>query len=145
MKNDTDYIRVLNDNGIRPSVQRIAIYKYVAEHTNHPTVDTVYRELNPLYPTLSRTTVYSTLHTLAQSNLILSVRIEDDEIRYDGNTNPHIHFKCKNCGEIFDIFPEQISTIYDSYKSIIPEGFKAEYEEINIWGICPECEKKSRT
>ena len=72
-RTDKDYAEDLNKNGIRPSIQRIAIYKYIQEQPVHPTVDKVFTSLNKLYPTLSRTTVYNTLKTFAQCGLINSV------------------------------------------------------------------------
>ena len=58
------YQTILADAGIRPSIQRIAVYGYLCEHPVHPDVETVYDALNPIYPTLSKTTVYNTLKGL---------------------------------------------------------------------------------
>ena len=47
----------LQGHNIKPSVQRIAIMKYLMEHRTHPTVDEIYTALSPTIPTLSKTTV----------------------------------------------------------------------------------------
>ena len=44
----TDAIDILNSHNIRPSVQRIAVLKYLLEHRIHPTVDDIYLALNPI-------------------------------------------------------------------------------------------------
>ena len=49
----------LQGHNIKPSVQRIAIMKYLMEHRTHPTVDEIYTALSPTIPTLSKTTVYN--------------------------------------------------------------------------------------
>jgi len=56
-----NYHTRLNAVGIRPSVQRVAVYAYLCEHPVHPTVETVYSALSSDYPTLSKTTIYNTL------------------------------------------------------------------------------------
>lgn len=56
----------LQGHNIKPSVQRIAIMKYLMEHRTHPTVDEIYTALSPTIPTLSKTTVYNTLKILSE-------------------------------------------------------------------------------
>ena len=51
-------IERLKSLGIRPSEQRIVILEYLLGHRTHPTVETIYSELSPKMPTLSKTTVY---------------------------------------------------------------------------------------
>ena len=139
MEQDSVYAQKMQEKGIRPSFQRIVIYKYLAENKNHPTVDAVYSALSPLHPTLSRTTVYNTLHLFAQNRLIQQVNIEDDQARYDVETSPHMHFKCIKCGKIIDIFHEKIRDFYSSCTTLLPEHFTTEHSEINIWGVCAQC------
>lgn len=52
--------------GIRPSIQRVAIMKYLQAHHTHPTVEDVYLALKKQLPTVSRTTVYNTLRMLSE-------------------------------------------------------------------------------
>ena len=140
MEENSTYAQKLTSRGIRPSVQRIAIYKFLCENKIHPTVDTVFKSLYPDYPTLSRTTVYNTLHLFALQNLIQTVKIEDDEIRYDADVISHGHFKCVTCGRIFDIFDDvQIPEIFDKTDSLLPQGFKSVQKELNVWGYCKDC------
>ena len=71
----------LIDNGIKPSVQRIAIMKYLFEHRTHPTVDDIFHDLHDAIPTLSKTTVYNTLKLFSEKGAILSLTI--DEKKFD--------------------------------------------------------------
>lgn len=134
------YVETLVNKQIRPSVQRIAIYRYIYDHKNHPTVDTVYDELSPNFPTLSKTTVYNTIHLFKENNLVQEIRIEDDEIRYDAELRPHLHFKCTKCNNIFDIMENNSeNTLNESIIKLLPQGFKQTHIETNIWGICKNC------
>ena len=59
--------------GIRPSIQRVAIMKYLATHHTHPTVEEVFLALKKQLPTVSRTTVYNTLRMLSEHTSSASV------------------------------------------------------------------------
>ncbi len=61
--------------GVAPSTPRIAVYKYLCEMRNHPTADEVYNVLLPLYPTLSRTTVYNTMKVLREHRAVQTILI----------------------------------------------------------------------
>ncbi|HBG65037.1 MAG TPA: transcriptional repressor [Treponema sp.] len=143
MEQDSGYLHELQAKGIRPSQQRLAIYAYVKQHRTHPTTDAVYTALSPDYPTLSRTTVYNTLHLFCERGLIQKVCIEDEEIRYDAELREHIHFKCSCCGEIFDIFSEKIPAMFRDCRELLPPAFRAARQEMTVWGTCPQC--RSRT
>lgn len=129
----------LKQSGIRPSVQRMAIYDYVASHPVHPTAETVYAALHPSLPTLSRTTVYNTLRQLSDKGIIQTVIIDEGELRYDAETRSHIHFKCTACKRIFDIFPGVRVP-----KSALPEGFVSVKTQTNVWGLCKDCADRAR-
>lgn len=135
-----DYAKAIEEKGIRPSVQRTAIFGYISENKTHPTVDNVYTALSPSYPTLSRTTVYNTLKLFAEKNLVQVLKIEDDELRYDSVTKPHIHFKCRRCGRIFDVFDdERIGAFNKECSRLLKSGFKIESIQTSIWGTCSDC------
>ena len=135
-----NYFSQIAESGIRPSDQRIAIYKYLCENHVHPTVDMIFSELTDEHPTLSRTTIYNTLKLFTDHGLVQAVHIDEDKLRYDANTEPHIHFKCIKCSKIIDIPCDgQLSSINSSLCSFLPEGAIARKIQTYIWGICPEC------
>ena len=89
--------------GIKPSLHRIAIMEYLMEHLTHPTVDVIFNALYPSIPTLSKTTVYNTLKLLEEQGAIQAITIDDKNLRYDSIISCHAHFKCKQCGNVYDI------------------------------------------
>ena len=88
--------------GIRPSIQRVAIMKYLQAHHTHPTVEDVFLALKKQLPTVSRTTVYNTLRMLSEHHAALMITIDEHRVCYDGVTDPHAHFFCKRCEKVFD-------------------------------------------
>lgn len=133
MKKDS-IIKILESRNIQPSYQRMKIFEYIMKHRTHPTVDAIYRSLAGEIPTLSRTTVYNTLKILAEKNLVSQVTIEENEVRYDYSEEPHLHFKCKKCGNLYDIFHR-----CDLLKEKEIDGHKIEEYHLYLKGLCKTC------
>ena len=134
---DTKIVNVsefLRSNGIKPSFQRMKIFEYLMNTTEHPTVDIIYKTLIHEIPTLSKTTVYNTLNLFVKNNVALLLTIEDNETRYDANTSLHGHFKCETCERVLD-FKAEISDL------VIKEldNFQINQQHIYFKGICSGC------
>ena len=125
----------LDSKKIRPSLQRIAVYDFLLKNPVHPSADVIYSALAPTIPTLSKTTVYNTLKQFAEAGLVNTITIEDGELRFDADTSDHIHFKCTECGKVFDVY-ENI----EIEKDILPKGFRLIKSQTNLWGICRDCQ-----
>jgi Fur family transcriptional regulator, peroxide stress response regulator len=128
-----EYKKQLEEKGIRATQQRLAVYDYLKNHKNHPTVETIYNTLHPQMPTLSKTTLYNTLKLLTEKKLALSLTIDSEEVRFDGDISDHGHCKCRKCGEVFDF------ALSEESPGTIPEGFSSENTHVYVWGICKEC------
>ncbi len=127
---------LLKEKGVKPSLQRLKILEYLFNNENHPTVDQIYNDLNVEIPTLSKTTVYNTLNVLIDAGLVKVVNIESSESRYEGISAEHGHFKCKECGKIYDL--EFDMELIDKQ---VPPGFKVSEKDIYFKGICKDCFK----
>nr|WP_307775697.1 Fur family transcriptional regulator [uncultured Cetobacterium sp.] len=126
----------LKMHDIKPSYQRMKIFQYLLENKTHPTVDEIYKALSPEIPTLSKTTVYNTLNLFMEKGIAKVIIIEENETRYDADTETHGHFKCENCGKVYDI-PVKLEEmqLHDM------EGFQIKEYHIYFKGICPNCSK----
>lgn len=125
--------------GLKPSVQRMVILNYLLTHRTHPTIEDVHRDLSKKLPTLSKTTVYNTLRLFAEHKAALMVTIDERRVCYDGDTEPHAHFLCKECGKILDFFDDETLSAMDK-KEI--DGNRIDEMNIYYKGICAECLKK---
>ncbi len=123
----------LSKHGIKPSEQRLLIYDYLHKHHNHPTADNIYMALTPNNKTLSKTTVYNTLKLFVSKGVATIVNIEDNEVRYDADTSIHGHFKCKNCGGLFDF------TVVNEIQTKGLDDFQIDEYHINLKGYCKVC------
>ena len=126
----------LRNKDIRPSYQRKRILEFLWDTKSHPTADDIYQKLHPEIPTLSRTTVYNTLRLFEKHNIIQSVVIETNEMRFDGDISTHGHFKCFECGRVYDI-PVNEKYQFDLGNALVKET------HIYFRGVCPHCREEN--
>jgi len=127
----------LIEKSIRPSYQRIRVLEALTRKETHLTVDEIYSQLSPEIPTLSKTTVYNTLHMLVEAGLAREVTIDETETRYDATLRDHGHFRCESCGTIynFEIDLEKMP-IQGLNLFVISE------KNVYFKGLCPNCVSK---
>ncbi|NLW55308.1 MAG: transcriptional repressor [Firmicutes bacterium] len=120
--------------GIRPTHQRLEILKYLAEHRVHPTAEMIYSSLKTEIPTFSKTTVYNTLKLLEKKGVISALATVEDQIRYEANLTPHGHFKCIQCGRLFDF---ELTGVLPPRTEI--DGHQVLECQVMVKGICRQC------
>lgn len=123
--------------GKRVTTQRVEIFREVASSCEHPDAETVYEKVKERLPNISFDTVYRTLSSLEDMDMIFRVDSLLQKARFDADRRPHDHFICIKCGEVYDIFPE------DGYNVQIPKNSEkfGEIKDINLQvrGICNKC------
>ncbi len=119
---------------IKPSFQRIKIFEYIRNSNNHPTVDEIYKHIVKDIPTLSKTTVYNTLNLFIDKDIASVITIEENETRYDVIMSHHGHFKCTQCGRIYDVTIDMSDLHLDTL-----EGFKIDEKHLYFKGKCKIC------
>lgn len=127
----------LKSHEIKPSYQRMKIFEYLIVNRNHPTVDTIYQALIKEIPTLSKTTVYNTLNLFVEKKIVTVIVIEENETRYDADVSIHGHFKCQQCGEVYDI-----NIRMDDIDISTLDNFQINEHHVYFKGICEKCLKK---
>ena len=133
--NKTRLLMELTDAGIRPSIQRLEIFEFISSCRSHPTAEEIFSFLRRNNPTLSRTTVFSSVKLLADKGLVNDIDIASDSTRYDSKLYaPHAHFICRYCRKIIDI-------PFDMSQLPAPSGYKCDNVNVYFKGICPECDK----
>lgn len=128
----------LIENGVKPSLQRIALMNYLHTHKTHPSVDEMYEALHEEIPTLSRTTVYNTMKLFVKHKVASLVSIEEKNARFDGNVSLHGHFVCQKCNRLYDF---SINDQLLNKKELIStlDNFTIENIQIYCKGICKNC------
>ena len=131
------YVKMLRENSIKTTLQRLEILRYLDDHRTHPMADQIYLDLKEKNPSLSKTTVYNSLKIFKEHGIIQTLTISSSEIRYDFKCTIHHHFLCKKCGRIIDI-----NSSCPHIEKIRKEGYQIDEVHGYFKGICKKCIKK---
>lgn len=122
----------------RNTVQRQIILDTLKKMRVHPTIDDLYADIHMGHPSISKSTVYRNLRQLAHKGAIRQVSLPDGLERYDGETNPHYHFKCTGCGHILDLDIRYLTGMNDKVQE--EYGVQVDRHDIVFSGLCQKCQ-----
>lgn len=130
----------LKEIGLKITPQRQAILELLEGNKGHPSAEGIYREILKQYPGVSFATVYNTLSKLAESGRIQVLDIDPSRRRFDWCTEPHCHFYCRKCGEVFDI-PSRSPLIagLNEQGGGNLGGHRIDAVQFNLKGVCKDC------
>jgi Fur family transcriptional regulator, stress-responsive regulator len=125
---------LLRARGLRVTPQRRAILgAFSHEAAEHLSADEIHARAAAVVPELGRGTVYATLAELTELGL-LAARGSPEPVRYETNTEPHQHFRCRLCLRLFDV-----ELADPTGGTAAAAGFVVEQITITAEGVCAEC------
>jgi len=118
-----DYRAELKRNGLRVTPQRLAVYEAVDMLHDHPTAEEVSHFIRKKHPDVATGTVYKTLDTLVEKDLIKRVKTDSGLLRYDAVKDTHHHIYCTHCDRIEDYYDDELTEMINDYfeKKRIPD------------------------
>ncbi len=129
----------MRDAGVTPTMQRLAILEFLEGTKAHPTADEVYTAVHKTYPTIARATVYNTLEALTKAGAILQLTMDQGAARYDADTGPHVHFRCRVCEKVYDIDARQQRCLGKEV-----DGHQVEAIRTYAFGVCASCREEGK-
>jgi Fur family transcriptional regulator, stress-responsive regulator len=134
MPSDRDPAALLRERGLRVTPQRRAILgAFSGGPHEHLAADEIHARAAAAVPELGRGTVYATLSELTDVG-ILAAHGTPDPVRYETNTRPHQHFRCRLCLRLFDVELAEGAAV-----PLRAQGFEVEQMAVTARGICAEC------
>ena len=118
--------------------KRNAILECLRNTDAHPSAEALFQMLQKEHPDISLATVYRNLTLFKQQGMIQSLGTVNGIERFDGNTQPHVHFICGSCDSVLDL-PE-----LDPPESLRSAAAKATGGEVSgcqliFTGTCQDC------
>lgn len=133
--NSTDYKIKLKERGLKVTPQRLAVLEAVDVLHDHPTAEEVGSFIRLTYPNIATGTVYKTLETLVDKDIIIRVKTDRGILRYDAVREVHHHLYCAQTDRIEDYYDDDLTRIINRYfkKKVIP-NFRIEDIKLQIMG-----------
>lgn len=137
MKNAEELTERFRDLGLRVTPQRQAIFRLLHGVATHPTVESLYEAARAEMPTISRKTVYQTVHDLESLGEVSLLDVGTGSIRVDPNVErDHHHLVCNRCGTVRDV-------LVDVADLRVPARYRREFVidhvEVVFRGLCDGC------
>ena len=117
--------------------QRTVVLEVLRSDKKHHTAEEIFILAKERMPTISRATVYNTLHYLEGARLIRRISGEGSPDRYDNSYELHGHLVCESCGGVFDI---DIPNIESILRGEIGDSLSA--YELKVIAKCDTCQAK---
>lgn len=118
--------------------KRNAILSCLRASHEHPSAETLHTRLRQEYPDISLGTVYRNLSLFKERGIIVSLGAVQGVERFDGNTEPHVHFVCTACGAVKDLPhinpPESLGIA-----AAADAGGRVDACRLTFTGLCGEC------
>lgn len=126
---------------MRNTKQRSEILRQLRSSKSHPTAQELYELVRRVVPNISLGTVYRNLQRLAAAGEIRALKA-GGQTRFDGDTAPHGHIRCVQCGRVADA-PAPQQTLQPPAGPEL-EGFVIVGYQLEWLGICPQCAAKKQ-
>ena len=131
---------ILRRNKKKVTPQRLAVYAALADTTEHPTAETLYKELRADYPTMSLATVYKSLDAFCEIGIVRELNVGEEAFRYDADISPHPHIRCMSCDRVADVPITALPALDKNVASVT--GYRIVSQQMYFFGYCPEFQKK---
>jgi len=139
----TDPARLLRQQGIQVTAQRLAVLRAVATRP-HATADAVAAAVRAEIGTISLQSVYDALGVLVAEGLIRRIQHAGSPARFEDRVGDnHHHLICRVCGRVVDV--DCAVGAAPCLAAVDPKGYQIDEADIVYWGRCPACVRQSRT
>ena len=136
---DNEAERILENKNIKPTAMRILVLKELLLQSDAVSL----YELEQKFDKVERTTLFRTLNTFVENNLIHKIDDGTGAVKYalcDKDCtceleDLHVHFLCTKCGRTFCLKDIPIPSFQ------LPNNFEFKTANFVIKGICPHCHK----
>ena len=130
----------LESRQLRKTPERFAILQCALSFARHFTIDDVSRAMEQQCYHVSRTTLYSTLDLLIESEIIRKHVFEGLLPQYErAMGHPHSHLVCTECGKVKEVRDVNLVAFMNARKY---NAFTASHYSVTVYGMCSACARK---
>ncbi|MCX6334090.1 MAG: transcriptional repressor [Bacteroidia bacterium] len=127
---DKEVIKILTENNLKVTPQRVAVLEVIMGLENHPSAENIVDYIRLNFPHVPFGTVYKILDAFIEKEIIQRVKTENGIIRYDSVKKPHHHLYCEDSERIEDFYDEDLNKLLENYfkKKKIPNFTIKDYK-----------------
>lgn len=131
----------LKDAGLKVTIPRLKILQILEEaKDHHMSAEDIYRVLLESGDDIGLATVYRVLTQFAEAGLVVKHHFEGGQSVFEIDSGKHHdHMVCVKCNRV----EEFVDDVIEKRQQEIARkaGYQITDHSLNIYGICPECQK----
>lgn len=113
--NREEIIEKLKSASLKVTPQRIAVLESILILKNHPTAENITTFIKQSNPNIAVGTVYNILETLVGKGIVMKVKTDSDQMRYEAVAASHHHLYCIESDRIEDYYDNTLNDIIQDY------------------------------
>lgn len=138
-----DVLDLLKEKNLKVTSNRKIILEYIEERKDAFSAEDLYKKFLP-EKNINLSTIYRTLNTFWENNLIQKAAEIDGVIYYQKLEEKHHHqLICTECKSFLPIEDCPITEWKDTLEN--KTGYEITSHHLEFRGICPDCQKKKKT
>jgi Fur family ferric uptake transcriptional regulator len=134
---NTRYVELLEQHGIRPTSNRIVVAKALAEAEHPASIADLERRIL----TIDKSGIFRSLMLFRDHHLVHALEDGEGGVKYElchshddeEDDDQHVHFYCERCHEIYCLYDMPVPQVE------VPEGYEVRSVNYLIKGLCPKC------
>lgn len=142
--NKSDFSENLKSNGLKSTQHRIDILNIIEKSSQPIAADQIFEEMKKRGITINLSTVYRTLDTLCDKNLLTKLNIDgDNRTLFEFNRMLHTHhLVCLGCKKILAIGRCPL----ENYEKALAKetNYAIAGHKFDIYGYCPACRQNGQ-
>jgi Fur family ferric uptake transcriptional regulator len=132
-----DIKKKLESKNLRLTKCRVRVMECLNQAEKPKDVAEILAGVNRKEPNFDQATVYRTLDTLVEVNLVKQVDFREGKYRYEIEHEHHHHLVCTKCGRVQPIHEACLSI--DERKILSKYKFRVSDHHLEFFGLCDKC------
>jgi Fur family ferric uptake transcriptional regulator len=126
---------------MRMTRQRKIILEVLSASDSPRSAEEIAHSVHAYDADMALSTIYRNLEKMLELGMVLQTRFQDGLARYEQTSAMHRHYLiCTGCGQRQSIDVCPLHHLEEQLEA--STGFKITDHQLNIYGLCPECQKK---
>jgi Fur family peroxide stress response transcriptional regulator len=85
--------------------------------------------------------VYRNVQELVRIGLVGTLERSGGAVQFEINPDHHHHFMCRRCGQVWDVYLDQVTVTLDRQRSPL-NGFRIDRRDVQLHGLCARCRSR---
>lgn len=133
---------ILKNAALKTTKKRQTLLFLLQKQSRPMTAEELYEAAKDILP-INISTVYRTLNTLTEKNILIRSVRQDGKAYYALPEKDHFHrLVCDLCGKVIPIETCPLSELEESLQE--KTGFRITKHSLEFTGLCPECVEKTK-